>query len=107
MVRVDGNHQIVVQQHMMARRMVVRKIDAPLEHIGVHGSGRTFMLAGDYLHPIATAESVVETHALERMGLAGAGTRNACHKVAKLLTTSTDQTDALVQSGRNLPSWRG
>ena len=87
--------------------MVVRKIDAPLEHIGVHGSGRTFMLAGDYLHPIATAESVVETHALERMGLAGASTRNACHKVAELLTTSTDQTDALVQSGRNLPSWRG
>ena len=65
----------------MARRMVVRKIDAPLEHIGVHGSGRTFMLAGDYLHPIATAESVVETHALERMGLAGAGARNACQSV--------------------------
>ena len=66
---------------MMARRMVVRKIDAPLEHIGVHGSGRTFMLAGDYLHPIATAESVVETHALERMGLAEAGARNACQSV--------------------------
>ena len=71
--------------------MVVRKIDAPLEHIGVHGSGRTFMLAGDYLHPIAAAESVAETHALERMGLAGAGARNACQsvaeKVAELLTT--------------------
>ena len=84
--------------------MVVRKIDAPLEHIGVHGSGRTFMLAGDYLHPIATAESVVETHALERMGLAGAGTRNACHKVAELLTTSTDQTDALVRMGTDFKS---
>ena len=72
---------------MMAGRMVVRKIDAPLEHIGVHGSGRTFMLAGDYLHSIATAESVVETHALEPIGLAGAGARRACHKMAELLTT--------------------
>ena len=91
---------------MMARRMVVRKIDAPLEHIGVHGSGRTFMLAGDYLHPIATAESVVETHALERMGLAGAGARNACQSVPQnipqiwekvcTLPTTYDQVTGLI-----------
>ena len=55
---------------MMARRMVLRKIDAPLEHVSVHGAGSTFVLAGDNLHPVAAAESVVETHALERMGLA-------------------------------------
>ena len=86
--------------------MVVRKIDAPLEHIGVHGSGRTFMLAGDYLHPIATAESVVETHALERMGPAGAGARNACQSVPQnvpqiwekvcTLPTTYDQVTGLI-----------
>ena len=87
MVNVDGNHQMVVQQHVMAGRMVFRKIDTPLEHIGVHGSGRALMLSGDNLHPVAPAESVMETHALERIGMAGAGARKACHKVAELLTT--------------------
>jgi hypothetical protein len=29
----------------------------------------------------------METHALERIGMAGAGARKACHKVAELLTT--------------------
>ncbi len=67
--------------------MILREIDAPLEDISVYSSSVAFELAGDDLHPIAPAESVVETHALERMGLAGAGTRNACHKVAELLTT--------------------
>ena len=58
--------------------MVCRKIDAPLEDISVHGAGGTLMLAGDNLHPVASAESVVETHALQGIGLAGAGARNGC-----------------------------
>ena len=45
--------------------MVCGKIDAPLEDISVHGAGGTLVLAGDNLHPVAAAESVVETHALE------------------------------------------
>jgi hypothetical protein len=36
------------------------------------------VLAGDNLHPVAAAESVVETHALQAIGLAGAGARNGC-----------------------------
>ena len=39
------------------------------------------MLAGDYLHPVAATELVVETHALERMRLAGVGEINACQLV--------------------------
>ena len=39
------------------------------------------MLAGDNLHPVAAAESIVETHALERMGLTWAGARKACQLV--------------------------
>jgi hypothetical protein len=35
------------------------------------------VLTGDNLHPVAAAESVVETHALNRMGLNRAGTINA------------------------------
>ena len=62
---------MVVQQHMMAGQMVVREIDAPLEHICIHGAGRAFVLAGDNLHPVAAAESIVETHALEGIGLVG------------------------------------
>ena len=62
MVNVDSDHQAVVQQHMMAGQMVVTEIDAPLEHVGVHGARCAFMLAGDYLHPVAPAESVVETY---------------------------------------------
>ena len=81
MVNVDGNHQIVVQQHMMAGRMVYREVDAPLEHIGIHGAGRAFILAGDNLHPVAAAESIVGTHALERMGLTWVGARKACQLV--------------------------
>jgi len=50
---------------MMAGQMVFGEIDAPLEHVSVHGAGRTLMLAGNNLHPVATAESVVETHAVE------------------------------------------
>ena len=56
---------MVVQQHMMAGQMVFGEIDAPLEHVSVHGAGSTLVLSGDNLHPIAPAESVVETHALE------------------------------------------
>ena len=71
--------------------MILREIDAPLEDISVYSSSVAFELAGDDLHPIAPAESVVKTHALEGIGLAGAGARNACHlvaeKVAELLTT--------------------
>jgi len=43
---------------MMAGQMVVREIDAPLEHVGVHGAGCALMLAGDYLHPVAATEAV-------------------------------------------------
>ena len=62
---------MVVQQHVMTRQMIFREINAPLEHVGVHGAGFAFMLAGNNLHPVATAESVVETHALEGIGLVG------------------------------------
>ena len=72
---------MVVQQHMVAGRVVFREIDALLEHIGVHGAGGTLMLAGDNLHPIAPAESVVETHALEGIVLVGAGAIKACQSV--------------------------
>jgi len=65
----------------MAGRMVYREVDAPLEHIGIHGAGRAFILAGDNLHPVAAAESIVETHALERMGLTWVGARKACQLV--------------------------
>ena len=69
---------MVIQQDMMARQMVFGKIDAPLEDISVHGAGGTRVLAGDNLHSVAAAESVVETHALQGIGLAGAGARNDC-----------------------------
>ena len=69
---------MVVQQDMMARQMVFGKIDTPLEDISVHGAGGTLVLAGDNLHPVAAAESVVETHALQGIGLAGARARNGC-----------------------------
>ena len=46
----------------MAGRMVVRKIDAPLEYRCVYRSGRTLMLTGDNPHPVATAESVEGRH---------------------------------------------
>jgi len=72
---------MVVQQHMMAGQMVFREIDAPLKDISVHGAGMAFELAGDYLHPVAPAESVVETHALEGIDFAGAGARNGCQFV--------------------------
>ena len=72
---------MVVKQHMVAGRVVFREINAPLEHIGVYGAGCTLMLTGDYLHPVASAESVVETHALEGIGLADASARNGCQSV--------------------------
>jgi len=72
---------MVVRQHVMTRQMIFREINAPLEHVGVHGAGSTLVLAGDNLHPVAPAESVVETHALEGIGLAGAGARNGCQSV--------------------------
>ena len=90
---------MVIQQDMMARQMVFGKIDAPLEDISVHGAGGTLVLAGDDLHPVAAAESVVETHTLQGIGLAGAGARNGCqcwrkkrlsvlaHKMSELLST--------------------
>ena len=39
------------------------------------------MLAGDNLHPVDPAESVVKAHALEGIGLARAGARKACQLV--------------------------
>ena len=74
---------MVIQQDMVARQMVFGKINAPLEDIGVHGAGMAFELAGDDLHPIAPAESVVKTHALEGIGLAGVGAINGCQSVAQ------------------------
>ena len=65
----------------MARQMVFGEINAPLEDVGIHGAGMAFKLAGDNLHPVAPAESVVETHALEGIGLSRAGARKACHVV--------------------------
>ena len=72
--------------------MVFGDIDAPLTDISVHGAGITFELPGDYLHPVAQAESVVKTHRLQCSGLimehvmegsgfAGAGARNGCQLV--------------------------
>jgi len=49
--------------------MVFGEIDAPLKDISVHGAGMAFELAGDYLHPVAPAESVMKTHRLQRSGL--------------------------------------
>jgi len=57
---------MVIQQDMMARQMVFGEIAAPLEHVSVHGAGVAFELAGDYLHPVAPAESVMKTHWLQR-----------------------------------------
>ena len=62
MVHVDGNHQMVVQQDVMAGQMVFGEINAPLEHVSVHGAGGALVLAGYNLNPVAAAESVVETH---------------------------------------------
>jgi len=53
---------MVVQQHMMAGQMVFGEINAPLEHVSVHGAGGALVLAGYNLNPVAAAESVVETH---------------------------------------------
>ena len=72
---------MVIKQDVMARQMVFREIDTPLEDISIHGAGMAFELAGDNLHPIAPAESVVKTHALEGIGLAGVGARNDCQSL--------------------------
>ena len=63
--------------------MILREIDAPLEDISVYSSSVAFELAGDDLHPIAPAESVVKAHALEGIGLAGVGAINGCQSVAQ------------------------
>ena len=68
---------------MMARQVVFGEINAPLEDVGIHGAGGTFVLAGDNLHPVAAAESVVETNALQGIGLAGAGARNGCQSAGQ------------------------
>jgi len=57
---------MVIKQDVMARQMVFGGIGAPLKDISVHGAGMAFELAGDNLHPIAPAESVVKTHRLQR-----------------------------------------
>ena len=44
--------------------MVVRGSETSLERVGVHSTGCAFMFAGDYLHPIAFAESVLVAHGL-------------------------------------------
>ena len=81
LVHIDSNHHMVIKQDVMARQMVFREIDTPLEDISIHGAGMAFELAGDNLHPIAPAESVVKTHAMEGIGLAGVGAINSCQSV--------------------------
>jgi len=54
--------------------------------------------AGDYLHPVAAAESVVEAHALQGIGLAGAAARNGCQSV--------DQNGQAPGMGRRLLLWQ-
>ena len=87
---------MVIKQDVMARQMVFREIDTPLEDISIHGAGMAFELAGDNLHPIAPAESVVKTHRLQRsglimehaiegIGLAGVGAINGCQFVAQIV----------------------
>ena len=63
--------------------MVFREIDTPLEDVGIHCAGMAFELAGDNLHPIAPAESVVKPHAMEGIGLAGVSAINGCQFVAQ------------------------
>ena len=46
--------------------MVFGEIGALLKDISVHGAGIAFELAGDYLHPVAPAESVMKTYGLQR-----------------------------------------
>ena len=53
---------MVIQQDMMARQMVFREIDAPLEDISIHGASMAFKLAGYDLNFVAPAESVMKTH---------------------------------------------
>ena len=48
----------------MCLRTKCRQTDS-IGTIGVYRSGRTIMLAGDNLHPVAAAEAVVKTHAPE------------------------------------------
>ena len=79
---------MVIKQDVMARQMVFREIDTPLEDISIHGAGMAFELAGDNLHPITPAESVVKTHAMEGIGLAGVGARNDCQFVAQRVWVS-------------------
>ena len=67
--------------------MILRKINAPSEHIGIDGAGLAFKLAGDYFHPVAPAEPVVKTHALEGISLVRFGSGITCHLMAELLTT--------------------
>jgi len=57
---------MVIKQDVMARQMVFGGIGAPLKDISVHGAGMAFELAGDYLHPVAPAESVMKTYGLQR-----------------------------------------
>ena len=76
---------MVIKQDVMARQMVFREIDTPLEDISIHGAGMAFELAGDNLHPIAPAESVVKTHAMEGIGLAGVGAINGCQFVDNIV----------------------
>ena len=94
---------MAVQQHMMAGQMVFGEIDAPLEHVSVHGAGSTLVLAGDNLHPVAPAESVVETHALEGIDLAGAGARNTCQFMDKRAKSPGVIMNALVHSRLDPP----
>ena len=81
---------MVVQQHMMVTQMVFEEIDASLKDISVHSSSVVFELAGDYVHPVAAAEPAVKTHALQGIGLAGAGARNGCQSVVQNVVQRVD-----------------
>ena len=79
---------MVIKQDVIARQMVFREIDAPLEDISIHGAGMAFELAGDNLHPIAPAEPVVKTHTMEGIGLTGVGVIKGCQLVDKRVCIS-------------------
>ena len=61
--------------------MVFGEIDTSLEDVGIHSASMAFELTGDYFDPVAATESVVKTHAMEGIGLAGVGAINSCQSV--------------------------
>ena len=82
--------------------MPFRKIDSPLEHIGLHCAGRVFVIAQDNPQPFAGAELVVETPALEGVGLARGGARKACQFISQRSNISWRLVKRIVMSKHGL-----